>query len=167
MEQMKKQITLLLVAALLISFTNYAQQAPKPTRVSSQELLADLEIVSVTVSANITDHRNGQERKFRKITYTIKNVGRRKADLNLISMQGYAGSDDVFVISNMSVACGALARQGSGNYILPGATYTGSFSCDETGNWNLQTFYLLVVDKHNKVKESNEKNNELVTTIPN
>lgn len=127
---------------------------------------ADLIITTVSVGPVVNDHRNGQVTQHRVIQYTLKNIGTAKADLGKIAMQGFLGYDDVFIIDNMVAACGAVAKQGTGNLINPGATYNGSYKCSyDVVKWRGMKYYLLKADFHNAIQEQNENNNTKVANL--
>lgn len=126
----------------------------------------DLIVSSVSVGPIVNDHRNGQVTQHRVVQYVIKNIGTAKADLGKIAMQGFLGYDDVFIISNMVATCGGLAKQGTGNFIYPGATYNGSYKCSyEVDKWRGMKYYLLKADYHNAIPEQNENNNTKVANL--
>ena len=172
---MKKYI---LISMLLSSCIQVTAQKDKPASPQIVErIINKIEIYtkkdsSVTYDLTITKlevaltrfSRGNSNYQKRVIKYTIRNTGTMYVKLADIVLQGYVGNTYNAEPDSMTPVCGDWASKTK--FILsPGQTYDGQFICDYEPYWVGKTYYVLRVDDHNIIPETDETNNTKIIQL--
>ena len=134
--------------------------APENTYVKP---LPDLRLTAVSfslVSSTVTD---GVTTYTFQINYTVKNDGNLAVAANSVYLQGwihYGGS-----APRTTAGCGSAIPAFRTEMINPGAERSASFRCTAAFDRNNPPQYTLSIDRDNLLKESNEDNNSVRTSI--